>query len=58
MPMEANVVIWGTLLSACEKHGNVSVGKWTAVRLLEAEPWNDGVYVVLYNMYAAAGIWG
>ncbi|XP_062204444.1 pentatricopeptide repeat-containing protein At1g77170, mitochondrial-like [Phragmites australis] len=58
MPMEANVVIWGTLLGACEKHGNVSVGKWAAGRLVEAEPWNDGVYVVLSNIYAAAGMWG
>jgi pentatricopeptide repeat protein len=58
MPMEANVVIWGTLLGACEKHGNVSVGEWAAERLVEAEPWNDGVYVVLSNIYAAAGMWG
>ncbi|KQK09543.1 pentatricopeptide repeat-containing protein At1g77170, mitochondrial [Brachypodium distachyon] len=58
MPMEANVVIWGTLLGACEKHGNVSVGEWAAERLQEAEPWNDGVYVVLSNVYAAAGMWG
>ncbi|KAL6845076.1 hypothetical protein ACP4OV_024571 [Aristida adscensionis] len=58
MPMEANVVIWGTLLGACEKHGNVSVGEWAAGKLIEAEPWNDGVYVVLSNIYAAAGMWG
>jgi pentatricopeptide repeat protein len=56
-PMEGNVVIWGTLLGACEKHGNVSVGEWAAERLVEAEPWNDGVYVVLSNIYAAAGMW-
>ncbi|GJM93271.1 hypothetical protein PR202_ga09816 [Eleusine coracana subsp. coracana] len=30
MPMDGNVVIWGTLLGACEKHGNVSVGEWAA----------------------------
>lgn len=58
MPMEANMVIWGTMLGACEKHGGVSVGEWAAERLLEAEPWNDGVYVVLSNIYAAAGMWG
>ncbi|KAL6615977.1 hypothetical protein ACP70R_038247 [Stipagrostis hirtigluma subsp. patula] len=58
MPMEANVVIWGTLLGACEKHGNVCTGEWAAERLAEAEPWNDGVYVVLSNIYAAAGMWG
>ncbi|CAL9085978.1 unnamed protein product [Musa acuminata var. zebrina] len=58
MPMEANVVIWGTLLGACEKHVNVEVGEWAARNLLELEPWNDGVYVVLSNIYAAAKKWG
>ncbi|KAF7023654.1 hypothetical protein CFC21_036129 [Triticum aestivum] len=58
MPMEANVVIWGTLLGACEKHCNVNVGRWAAEQLLAAVPWNDGVYVVLSNIYAAAGMWG
>jgi hypothetical protein len=58
MPMDANVVIWGTLLGTCEKHGNVSVREWAARRLLEVEPWNDGVYVVLSNIYAGAGMWG
>lgn len=58
MPMEANVVIWGTILGACEKHGNVNVGEWAAGRLVDAQPWNDGVYVVLSNIYAAAGMWG
>uniref|UniRef100_A0A0E0N1X2 Uncharacterized protein n=1 Tax=Oryza rufipogon TaxID=4529 RepID=A0A0E0N1X2_ORYRU len=27
MLMEANVVIWGTLLGACERHENVRVGQ-------------------------------
>lgn len=58
MPMEENVVILGTLLGACEKHCNVNVGKWVAEQQLAAEPWNDGVYVVLSNIYAAAGMWG
>ena len=40
---EANVVIWGTLLGACEKRCNVNVGKWAAEQLLAAVLWNDGV---------------
>lgn len=36
----------------------VSVGEWAAGMLVQAEPWNDGVYVVLSNIYAAAGMWG
>jgi hypothetical protein len=37
---------------------NVSVGKWAADQLPEAEPWNGGGYVVLSKIYAAAGMWG
>nr|CAD1833985.1 unnamed protein product [Ananas comosus var. bracteatus] len=58
MPMPANAVVWGTLLGACEKHGDIAIGQWAAEKLLEAEPWNDGVYVVLSNIYAGAGMWG
>ncbi|XP_042455700.1 pentatricopeptide repeat-containing protein At1g77170, mitochondrial-like [Zingiber officinale] len=57
MPMEANSVVWGSLLGACEKHANVEVGEWAAKNLLDLEPWNDGVYVVLSNIYAEAKNW-
>ncbi|XAR67045.1 hypothetical protein NMG60_11013458 [Bertholletia excelsa] len=57
MPMEANVVIWGCLMGACEKYGNVKMGKWVAKHLQELEPWNDGVYVALSNIYANNGLW-
>ncbi|KAK0577635.1 hypothetical protein LWI29_036216 [Acer saccharum] len=57
MPMKANVVVWGCLMGACEKFGNVKMGEWVAKHLLELEPWNDGVYVVLSNIYASRGSW-
>ncbi|XP_058115051.1 pentatricopeptide repeat-containing protein At1g77170, mitochondrial [Magnolia sinica] len=57
MPMRANSVIWGCLLGACEKHGSVEMGEWVARKLVELEPWNDGVYVVLSNIYAGARMW-
>lgn len=57
MPMKANVVIWGCLMGACEKFGNVETGEWVAKHLQELEPWNDGVYVVLSNIYASNGLW-
>ncbi|VFQ63044.1 unnamed protein product [Cuscuta campestris] len=57
MPMKANVVIWGCLLGACEKHRNVKMGEWAAKHLQELEPWSDGVYVVLSNIYASSGLW-
>uniref|UniRef100_A0A2P2MZ14 Uncharacterized protein MANES_03G025700 n=1 Tax=Rhizophora mucronata TaxID=61149 RepID=A0A2P2MZ14_RHIMU len=57
MPMKANVIIWGSLMGACEKYGNVKMGEWVARNMLELEPWNDGVYVVLSNIYASKGLW-
>ncbi|KAF2285236.1 hypothetical protein GH714_039083 [Hevea brasiliensis] len=57
MPMKPNVVIWGCLMGACEKYGDVKMGEWVAKHLQELEPWNDGVYVVLSNIYASRGLW-
>ncbi|OMO58240.1 hypothetical protein COLO4_34773 [Corchorus olitorius] len=57
MPMKPNVVIWGCLMGACEKFGSVEMGEWVAKHLQELEPWNDGVYVVLSNIYASNGLW-
>lgn len=57
MPVRPNAVIWGSLLGACEKHGNVEVGVWAAQNLAVLEPCNDGVYVVLSNIYATANMW-
>ncbi|KVI11568.1 pentatricopeptide repeat-containing protein At1g77170, mitochondrial [Cynara cardunculus var. scolymus] len=57
MPMEGNVVIWGSLMGGCEKYGNVKMGEWVGKHLQEMEPWNDGVYVVMSNIYASNGLW-
>ncbi|KAK6941470.1 E motif [Dillenia turbinata] len=57
MPMKANSVVWGCLMGACEMYGDVEMGEWVAMRLLELEPWNDGAYVVLSNIYADKGMW-
>ncbi|KAI3421730.1 uncharacterized protein J3R85_011928 [Psidium guajava] len=57
MPMKANSIIYGCLLGACEKHENVEIGEWVAKHLQELEPWNDGVYVVLSNIYASRDMW-
>ncbi|KAF2295726.1 hypothetical protein GH714_033741 [Hevea brasiliensis] len=49
--------IWWTLLSACAAHGNLKLGRLVAGFLLETEQDNPSVYVLLSNMYAAAGQW-
>jgi pentatricopeptide repeat protein len=57
MPFEPTRAIWGSLLGACRVHVNVHVGEFVAQKLLEIEPENAGNYVILSNIYAAAGMW-
>lgn len=57
MPVKPNSVVWGCLMGACEKYGNVDMAEWVAEHLLALEPWTDGAYVVLSNIYANKGLW-
>ncbi|XP_020590747.1 pentatricopeptide repeat-containing protein At4g14820 [Phalaenopsis equestris] len=57
MPFQPNVVEWGSLLWACQIHGNIVLGKLAAKKLLELDPGHDGAYVLLSNIYAKANRW-
>ncbi|PIN22953.1 hypothetical protein CDL12_04328 [Handroanthus impetiginosus] len=57
MVWKADVVIWGALLSACKEYGNIEVAERVVNKILELEPQNHTVYVILSNMYAEAGRW-
>lgn len=57
MPLEANSVIWRTLLSACRTHGNVKLGEIAGRKLLEMEAGHGARYVLLYHMLADANQW-
>lgn len=57
MPMEPNGAIWGALLGACRIYNNVELGTKTAKYLLDLEPENDGVYVLLSNIFASNKQW-
>lgn len=57
MPMEADIVIWGTLLAACRTHGNVEIGERAAESLARLEPSHGAGRVLLSNIYADAGRW-
>lgn len=52
-----SVSAWGALLSACKDYGKVEMGRKAAQKALELDPGNAGIYVVLSNLYAGAGMW-
>ncbi|CAK9266694.1 unnamed protein product [Sphagnum jensenii] len=55
MPGKPYVPAWRALLAACKIHGNVEMGERVAKQFLELEPENAVDYVLLSNIYAAAG---
>lgn len=57
MPCRVNSHIWWTLLSTCSTHGNVRLGRIAAKFLLETEPEDPTIYVLLSNINAADGKW-
>lgn len=57
MPMEPNGVVWGTLLNCCSSHGDVELAETVMARLVALEPYNDGNYVLMSNIYASKGRW-
>ncbi|KAI8524312.1 hypothetical protein RHMOL_Rhmol13G0140700 [Rhododendron molle] len=57
MPFPAGATIWRTLLAACRVHLNVDLGKLAAENLISLQPLDSAAYVLLSNVYAAAGNW-
>ncbi|CAM8987868.1 unnamed protein product [Rhodiola kirilowii] len=57
MRCKPDVVVWGALLAGCKSYGNIEIAERAVKGILELEPENHGVYVVLSNMYAEAGRW-
>lgn len=57
MPCQPSPDMWATLLGACHIHRNTKLGELAAENLLAMRPKNAGYYVLIANMYAAAGCW-
>ena len=47
MPMTADVLIWGAMLTACKAQKNIELSQEILGHLLELEPCDSGVYVLL-----------
>eukprot|EP01018_Ginkgo_biloba_P013907 Gb_04460 [translate_table: standard] len=57
MPINPSIGVWGALLGACRIHCNIELGERAAEHLFDLQPENAGYYVLLSNLYAAAGRW-
>ena len=57
MPVEADAGTWGALLGACRTYGNVELGELAAKEFIKLDPADASPYVLLSNIYAAAGQW-
>ncbi|KAK9116741.1 hypothetical protein Sjap_015688 [Stephania japonica] len=57
MPIKPDALVWGTLLAACKKHGDVELGRLAANKVLELEPSESSAYISLSNIFANIGKW-
>ncbi|CAK9327609.1 unnamed protein product [Citrullus colocynthis] len=57
MPIKPDARVWGPLLSACKLHPGSKLAEFAAEKLIDMEPKNAGNYILLSNIYAAAGKW-
>ncbi|KAL0653108.1 hypothetical protein Bca4012_095799 [Brassica carinata] len=55
MEVEPDATVWKAILAASRKHGKIETGERAARTLMELEPNNAVPYVLLSNMYSAAG---
>ncbi|KAL8162846.1 hypothetical protein V2J09_014335 [Rumex salicifolius] len=53
--VEIPASVWGALLDACRMHKNVAIGEVAGKNVLESEPWNSSVYLILAEMYMNHG---
>ncbi|XVE81933.1 hypothetical protein DITRI_Ditri15bG0106200 [Diplodiscus trichospermus] len=53
--IEVPASVWGALFGACRIHNNIRVGVIAAERVLEIQPHNSGIYLILAEMYLSCG---
>ncbi|XP_076887090.1 putative pentatricopeptide repeat-containing protein At5g52630 [Bidens hawaiensis] len=55
MPIQPTECVWGALLTGCRVHGNTELAAYAADKVFELGTVSSGMYVLLSNVYAAAG---
>ncbi|XP_061354535.1 pentatricopeptide repeat-containing protein At2g13600-like [Gastrolobium bilobum] len=57
MPFQPSTLIWQTLLSACQAHGDVETGKRAAEHGIRQDKEDPSTYLLLSNMFAELSNW-
>ncbi|PIN11663.1 hypothetical protein CDL12_15728 [Handroanthus impetiginosus] len=57
MPMKPDAVIWRSLLGACLGVGNLELAEVAGNKVLELEPDDDAVYILLWSIYRSKNRW-
>ncbi|XP_057958292.1 putative pentatricopeptide repeat-containing protein At3g23330 [Malania oleifera] len=57
MHIEPTGSVWSTLLAACRLRKNIELAEKVAEKIFRVDPENLGAYVLLSNVYSAAGRW-
>lgn len=57
MPFEADASMWSSVLRGCVAHGDKTLGKKVAERIIKLDPENSGAYVQLSSVFANSGDW-
>jgi hypothetical protein len=57
MPLEADASMWSSVLRGCVAHGDKTLGKRVAERIIMLDPENSGAYVQLSSVCAKSGDW-
>ncbi|KAG4986677.1 hypothetical protein AAZX31_12G173000 [Glycine max] len=57
MPFPPAATVWRIVLAASRVHRNIELGKLAAEKIISLEPQHSAAYVLLSNIYAAAGNW-
>ncbi|KAL0924560.1 hypothetical protein M5K25_005398 [Dendrobium thyrsiflorum] len=55
--MDFSVPMWGALLEASARLGNISMGEYAAKHLIELDQHDTRCYVSLSNLYSREGMW-
>ena len=54
MPVDADILLWHTVLAACRKWGNIELGRLAFQHASRLHETDAAIYVLMSNVYASA----